>query len=216
MRHVIRGAVVTALAAALLTGCAGEKESSDDPKARSTGPTQTPSAASGAPAAKAHGTVGAAGSACPLPVVFATADQWKAKPFKLDGTALDALAKQGPFTLACEIDAKPAGNIGFLRAWTSSLRGGTPRAALTAFVATEKNARKATYTDIKAGSLPAAEVVYETYSELLEESKQGHALAVTTPSGAVVLHLGGLDTDEHKGMLPAYELAKSSLRVNSR
>ncbi|MEU1072826.1 MULTISPECIES: lipoprotein [unclassified Streptomyces] len=214
MRHGIRGAAVTALAAVLLTGCGGEKESSGRPTASPTGGSSTGSQkASGAPVAEGRTTVGAAGSACRLPVSFSTADNWKAKAFTLDGTEFDALAKQGPFTMACEIDAKPAGNIGFLRAWTSDLKGGTPRAALEAFVRAEKNARKATYTEIKAGSLPAAEVVYETYSELMEESKQEHALAVTTAGGAVVLHLGGIDSDEHKEMLPAYELAKRSLRV---
>ncbi|MFI1104950.1 lipoprotein [Streptomyces melanogenes] len=197
------------MAAVVLTGCGGGKDSAGKPVAR---PTQ----ASGAPAASGAGTVGGAGSACPLPVVFATADHWKAKAVKLDGTALDALAQQGPFTMACEIDAKPAGNIGFLRAWTSTAKEGTPRAALEAFVTADKNAGKAAYTEIKAGSLPAAEVVYETYSKLLDESKQEHALAVLTPGGAVVLHLGGMDTGEHKEMLPAYELAKKSLRANSR
>ncbi|PKV77056.1 lipoprotein [Streptomyces sp. TLI_146] len=209
MRIPVRGAVAAALAAVVLTGCGGATESSGKPPAQA-------SPASGAPAASGAGTVGAAGSACPLPVVFTTADHWKAKAVKLDGTALDALAKQGPFTMACEIDAKPAGNIGFLRAWTSSAEQGTPRAALEAFVAADKNAGKAAYTEITAGSLPAAEVVYETYSKLLDESKQEHALAVLTPGGAVVLHLGGMDTDEHKEMLPAYELAKKSLRASSR
>ncbi|WHM40896.1 lipoprotein [Streptomyces sp. BPTC-684] len=217
MRILVRGAVAAALAAAVLTGCGGEKESSGKPAAT---PTQASSEASekasGAPVAEGGNTVGAAGSACPLPVAFTTADKWKAKAIKLDGTALDALAKQGPFTMACEIDAKPAGNIGFLRAWTSTAKGGTPRAALEAFVTADKNASKAAYTEIKAGSLPATEVVYETYSKLLDESKQEHALAVITPSGAVVLHLGGMDTDEHKEMLPAYELAKKSLRATSQ
>lgn len=217
MRHVIRGAVVTALAAALLTGCGEEKEEHSGgptPPATATSPT-TSQKASGAPTAEGHTTVGAAGSACRLPVSFTAADNWKAKPLKLDGSAFDALAKQGPFTMACEIDAKPAGNIGFLRVWTSELKGGAPRAALEAFVGADKKARKATYTEIKAGSRPAAEVVYETYSELMEESKQEHALAVMTPGGAVVLHLGGIDTGEHREMLPAYELAKKSLRVDS-
>lgn len=217
MRILIRGAVAAAAAAAVLTGCGGDKESSDKSAATPTATSSKASEkASGAPAAEGGATVGAAGSACALPVVFATADQWKAKPVKLDGTELDALAKQGPFTMACEIDAKPAGNVGFLRVWTSAVKGGTPRAALETFIAAERNARKAAYTEIKAGSLPAAEVVYETYSKLLDESKQEHALAVMTPGGAVVLHLGGMDTDEHKAMLPAYELAKKSLRLNSK
>ncbi|GGP75817.1 hypothetical protein GCM10010278_62620 [Streptomyces melanogenes] len=214
VRISVRGAVAAALAAVVLTGCGGGKESSDKSSAPPRQASSTASEkASGAPVAAGGSAVGAAGSACPLPVAFTTADKWKAKAVKLDGTALDALAKQGPFTMACEIDAKPAGNIGYLRAWTSTVKGGTPRAALEAFVTADKNARKAAYTEVKAGSLPATEVAYETYSKLLDESKQEHALAVITPSGAVVLHLGGLDSDEHKEMLPAYELAKKSLRV---
>ncbi|MFF1476709.1 lipoprotein [Streptomyces sp. NPDC058301] len=217
MRILVRGAVAAALAAVVLTGCGGGKESSGKPAASPTrASSKAPGTASGAPAAEGGNTVGAAGSACPLPVAFTTADKWKAKAVRLDGTALDALAKQGPFTMACEIDAKPAGNIGYLRAWTSTAKGGTPPAALEAFVTADKNASKAAYTEIKAGSLPATEVVYGTYSKLLDESKQEHALAVITPSGAVVLHLGGMDTDEHKEMLPAYELAKKSLRLNSQ
>lgn len=217
VRILVRGAVAAALAAVVLTGCGGGEESSGKSAAPVTQASSKASGtASGAPAAEGGDTVGAAGSACPLPVAFTAADKWKAKAVRLDGTALDALVKQGPFTLACEIDAKPAGNVGFLRVWTSTAKGGSSRAALEAFVAADKNARKAAYTEIKAGSLRATEVVYETYSMLLDESKQEHALAVITPTGAVVLHLGGMDTDEHKGMLPAYELAKKSLRLNSR
>ena len=44
-------------------------------------------------------------------------------------------------------------------------------------------------------------------------SKEQRALAVTTKRGPVVLHLGGLDTEEHRAMLPAYELAKRTLRA---
>ncbi|WP_324616379.1 lipoprotein [Streptomyces sp. ERV7] len=201
----------------MLTGCGGEKDSADKPTATpAKASSEASDRASSAPAATGHDLVGAAGSACPLPVTFTIADKWKAKAIKLDGTALDTLAKQGPFTMACEIDAKPAGNIGFLRAWTSKAKGSSPRAALEAFVTADKDASKATYSEVKAGSLPATEVVYETYSKLLEESKQEHALAVASPSGPVVLQLGGLDTEEHKEMLPAYELAKKTLRSNPR
>jgi len=36
---------------------------------------------------------------------------------------------------------------------------------------------------------------------------------VSTADGPVVLHLGGMDTAEHTAMLPAYELAKQTLRT---
>ncbi|MFD5348217.1 lipoprotein [Streptomyces anulatus] len=36
--------------------------------------------------------------------------------------------------------------------------------------------------------------------------------AVATPDGPVVVHLGGMDTEEHTAMLPAFELAKKTLK----
>ncbi|MFE9401917.1 lipoprotein [Streptomyces sp. NPDC006530] len=205
-RDVVRGAVVVVLAAAVLTGCGEEKE-----PAASASPSSpaTPSSASGG------GAVGPAGSACVLPATFDLAAKWKPKAVAAEAgdSPLAGLTKQGPLTLACEIDAKPAGNIGFLRAWTAPATSGTPRAALESFVGADKTARKAAYAEMKAGSLPAAEVVYETYSKVMDTAKQERALAVVTPRGTLVLHLGGLDTEEHQEMLPAYELAKSSLKV---
>lgn len=169
----------------------------------------------GGPAAK-DGTVGSAGSACTLPASFDLAPKWKPKPVQVEADSpLAGLAKKGPFTLACEIDAKPAGNLGLLRAWTEDAKSGTPRAALEAYVGADKTASKATYKEIKAGALPAAEVEYETYSKLLDRSKRETALAVVTPKGTLVLHLGGWDTEEHQEMLPAYELAKRSMKAAS-
>ncbi|GGY29931.1 lipoprotein [Streptomyces xanthochromogenes] len=205
-RNVMRGAATAALAAAVLTGC-GEEEK---PK-----PAAAPGASSPArPSTAAGGSVGATGSACALPASFDLVAKWKPKAVAA-GSPLAGLAQQGPFRMACEIDAKPAGNIGFLRAWTGTASSGTPRAALESFVGADRTASRATYKETRAGSLPAAEVVYETYSKLLDESKQEHALAVVTPKGTLVLHLGGLDTQEHRAMLPAYELAKGSMRLAS-
>ncbi|MFG3285114.1 lipoprotein [Streptomyces sp. NPDC048111] len=216
-RNVVRGAVAAVLAVAAFAGCGTEKDTG--PAAAGSTGTGTsagpgPSAGSTGPGAAAKaGSVGAPGSACVLPASFDLAAKWKAKPVDAgaDDSPLAGLAHQGPFTLACEIDAKPAGSVGFLRAWTGS--AASPRAALEAFVGAEKGARKAAYSDVRAGGLPAAEVVYESYSELTEESKQEHALAVVTPKGTLLLHLGGVDTQEHRKMLPAYELAKGSVRV---
>ncbi|WP_331445421.1 lipoprotein [Streptomyces xanthochromogenes] len=208
-RNVMRGAATAALAAAVLTGC-GEEE-----KAK---PAAAPGASSPArPSTATGGSVGAAGSACALPASFDLVAKWKPKAVAAEpaDSPLAGLAQQGPFRMACEIDAKPAGNIGFLRAWTGTAASGTPRAALESFVGADRTASRATYKETRAGSLPAAEVVYETYSKLMDESKQEHALAVVTPKGTLVLHLGGLDTQEHRAMLPAYELAKGSMRLVS-
>lgn len=57
------------------------------------------------------------------------------------------------------------------------------------------------------------EVEYLYSSELLDETKKESAFAVTTADGPVVVHLGGLDTEEHEEMLPAYDLARRTLRT---
>ncbi|MEU5182701.1 lipoprotein [Streptomyces longwoodensis] len=128
----------------------------------------------------------------------------------------DALLHQGPVTAVCEVDAKPAGHIGFLRVWTGEPGGADARSVLASFVGAEKGAGHATYRAFTTGGLSGTEVEYRVTSEILESTKTERALAVTTPDGPVVVHLGGLDDEEHRAMLPAYELAKSTLRVTAR
>ncbi|MFD4024311.1 lipoprotein [Streptomyces sp. NPDC058576] len=161
------------------------------------------------------GRLGGAGSACELPVTFDLAAGWKPKAVDVDpDSVLAELAEQGTVTMVCEIDAKPTGNIGFLRVWRGAPADkDDPRAVLKAFVADDPQAGKATYTQVRAGALAAAEVGYTGHSELLDESKKERAFAVSTPGGPVVLHLGGMDTEEHTAMLPAFELAKKSLKL---
>ncbi|EDY59859.1 MULTISPECIES: lipoprotein [Streptomyces] len=194
-----------ALLAGVLTGCSEAAEGDD-------------SAASGRPsvtaetsgrdrtAASSGGTIGAAGSACELPVTFDIARNWKAE-------AVKAPLGQGPVTLACEIDAKPAGSIGFLRVWTGKPGDADTRTVLEAFVAAEDGVSKEQYSAFTSGGLSGTKVEYLYASELLDETKKESAFAVTTADGPVVVHLGGLDTDEHEEMLPAYELARRTLRV---
>jgi len=213
---VALAALATGLVTGLVTGCTAEREGS--------GAASGTSAKGSAKVAKRGGSVGAAGSACELPVAFDIAEFWKAKA--VDGAdasgaggdlaeLLDAFAHQGPVTLACEIDAKPAGKIGFLRVWTGAPGKADARTVLKEFVAAEPQASGAMYREVKAGDVTGVEVAYTTTSKLLDESKQEHAFAVTTSEGPVVLHLGGLDTGEHDAMLPAYELAKSTLRTTA-
>ncbi|MFJ2853128.1 lipoprotein [Streptomyces rubiginosohelvolus] len=221
-------AAVTAAAAMTLAGCsssAGEGtedggsapvpavSSSAPAKAAEKAGTDT-AEAEGVEVAAKGGRLGGAGSACELPVTFDLAARWKPKAIELEpDSVLADLAEQGTVKMVCEIDAKPAGNIGFLRVWRGEASEDGPQAVLKAFVEDDPNASEAAYTQVKAGALAAAEVGYTVHSELMDESKQERAFAVTTPDGPVVVHLGGMDTDEHTAMLPAFELAKKSMKL---
>ncbi|MFG2947285.1 lipoprotein [Streptomyces adustus] len=199
--------------AAALTACGqdGEPEQDAKPSAR------TSTAGATATAVASGATVGAPGSACALPVSFATVRDWKAEA--IDNSAADSgefgdlALRQGPVTAVCEIDAKPAGNIGFLRVFTGPPGDAAIRSVLSAFVAAEGKVGEAKYTPFSTGGLDGVQVDYLYSSEFLDEPKQESALAVATPEGPVILHLGGLDTEEHRAMLPALELAKRTLRV---
>ncbi|MEU0059367.1 lipoprotein [Streptomyces sp. NPDC006334] len=219
----LRGLAVVAVLTGLTTGCGEEGKGSAGSEVSAGASAAAKSPAAGPAAAASGGSVGPDGSACELPVTFDTAKAWKAKAVAAadqkgdTGNALadelaDALLHQGPVTMACEIDAKPAGNIGYLRVWTGKPGGADARTVLEQFVAAEPGSSKARYSAFEASGLTGAEVEFQTYNKIMEESKKERALAVTTPDGPVVLHLGGLDTGEHEAMLPAFELAKRTLK----
>ncbi|MFC8173005.1 lipoprotein [Streptomyces sp. NPDC057242] len=211
MRLPIRLLVPVVLAAGpLLTGCGSEPRPGAVPEAPASVAKPSDAAPSGAPAAAA--SLGGPGTACPLPVSFSLAKEWRPKAIEdPEDPEFAALTRQGPAFARCEVDAKPAGHVGFLRVWTA--RKGPARAALEGFVAADGKASGASYRETTAGALPAVEVTYTVRSEVLGEDKEERAFAVATPEGAVVVHLGGMDTGEHRAMLPAYELARTSLRL---
>ncbi|MFH0519973.1 lipoprotein [Streptomyces sp. M41] len=229
--RVRRRVAQAAVLAAVLTGCSGAAD--DDAKPSGSASVSAGAADDGVTAVKSAGTIGAEGSACELPVTFDIAEDWKAKAVdagqekdeaggsgsdserkELVQEIADALLHQGPVTAACEVDAKPAGNIGFLRVWTGEPGEDDARAVLEAFVAAERNTSKAEYSSFDAGGgLAGVEVKYLYTSKLLEETKEEAAMAVVTERGPVVIHLGGFDTEEHRQMLPAFELAKRTLRT---
>ncbi|MEE1759714.1 lipoprotein [Streptomyces sp. SP18BB07] len=236
MGRAVRGTALAQLAllAGVLTGCSESAGDGDaKPPANTTGAATADAEDTAGDAAeeavKSGGSVGAAGSACELPVAFDTAEKWKAEavesgPPAEGGSAEDELAaelaegllRQGPFTAACEIDAKPAGNIGFIRVWTGEKGAteGDAEALLKEFVAAEGNTSEAKYSEFTSDSdVSGTEVAYLYTSEALEETKKERAFVAVTPDGPVVVHLGGLDTQEHEQMLPAYELAKRTLRT---
>lgn len=209
VRGVGAGLAPAALLIGMLTGCSSDPEPEAD-RGKPAGGAKSAGEAAATGEAKG-GTVGGAGSPCALPVSFDLAVGWKPQAVKDDPEF--GLTRQGPVTLVCEIDAKPAGNIGFLRIWTGGRSGDDPRTALEAFVAEEaKDRDEVAYAGTKAGEYAATEVIYLNTNEFLDAPKKERAFALTTPKGVVVVHLGGLDNEEHEGMLPAYELAKKSVR----
>ncbi|SCK20397.1 hypothetical protein B046DRAFT_06284 [Streptomyces sp. LamerLS-316] len=213
MRGAVRALIPAAVAALALAGCSSSSGGGDGADPGKNGDSAPSEAAGNAAAAKGV-TLGGAGSPCELPVTFDLAADWKPQAVTVEpGSDLAALGEQGPVTMVCEVDAKPAGNIGYLRVWRGKASRDTPRAVLEAFVKADPNAGGATYTEVEAGQLPAAEAGYTVSGELLDEPKTEHAFAVTTPDGPVVVHLGGLDSQEHREMLPAYELAKRTLKL---
>ncbi|MBM7441421.1 lipoprotein [Streptomyces sp. HB132] len=210
MRCAIRALLPAALTAVVLAGCSSPSGGGDTGR---NGDGAPPRAAESGAVEKGV-TLGAPGSACELPVTFDLAADWKPEAVEVDpGSEFAELGQQGSATMVCEIDAKPAGNIGYIRVWQGKGSGTTPRAALEDFVAGDPDASKAVYAEIRAGSLAATEVEYTVNVELLDEKKTQHAFAVSTPDGPVVMHLGGLDSQEHEEMLPAYELAKRTLEL---
>ncbi|MGW2952438.1 lipoprotein [Streptomyces eurythermus] len=230
-------AAVAAAVAMLLGGCAGAadddgKTSASASAGASAGAEKAAAGGTGKKAAAAArgGTLGPAGSACELPVSFGVAEDWKPEAVDagkelaqvskgedgdLAGELAAAMLRQGPVTAACEIDAKPSGNIGFLRVWKGKPGDADAGGVLRAFVAAEKGVSEAKYHSFKTGGgVPAVEVEYVSTDKLLEETKKESAFAVGTPDGPVVLHLGGMDTREHDEMLPAFELAKQTLELS--
>ncbi|MGW9448498.1 lipoprotein [Streptomyces sp. NPDC055632] len=223
MRLPIRLLVpVVLVAGPLLTGCGGSEprpEAVPGAPAPAAKPSDaTPSAAGSPDVPAAAASLGGPGTACPLPVSFSLAKDWKPKAVELpadpDPDLVD-LVRQGPAVMRCEIDAKPAGHIGFLRVWTVEKGSAQPsaRAALEAFVKGDETSSAVSYREGRAGALPAVEATYTVRSTLFDEDKEERAFAVATPRGVVVVDLGGSDTEEHRAMLPAYELARTSLKL---
>ncbi|MDX3384003.1 lipoprotein [Streptomyces niveiscabiei] len=218
----MRRGMSAVLMAGVLAGCGTSGSDADGGAAKSSAKAQatpSPSASASPPSAASGGTLGAKGSACELPVTFQTAAKWKAEsiaaPKGASDDLLDALLRQGPVTGVCEIDAKPAGHIGFIRVYQGKPGDADARTVLKGFVAAEKGVSEEKYATFTAGSASGVEVSYRVHVELMDETKSEHALAVTTPEGPVIIHLGGIDDAEHKAMLPALDLAKRTLRVTA-
>lgn len=203
--------MVAALALTVTAGCAesGNETPASSPSAR---PTASPIVA-GPPwydevaPAGAGTTVGAKGSECELPVTFSV-------PVGLKVTKISGRAQLvvGRSTLRCEIDAKPAGLVGFLRVWTidESLPSGGKNDAEN-FVTEYAKDPAANYRRVKAGPLDSTEASY-VEADLDGKPNPHLAIAVSAVEGDTLLTIGGMDADEFQSLLPGYQLAKQSIK----
>ena len=177
-------------------------------------PREGTTGASTAPGGLVAGAIGAPGSACVLPVTFAVPDRWKPASMEMaDDDPLAELTRKGPLRMACEISARPAGLTGFLRVWIDPRNTTDGTAALQSFLTGAKS-RDVVYTPATFGGRDGVEVRYRLYSTLLEEYSDRRAFAVPTPSGAVVVELSGLESDDPV-LRSAYEQARSTLKTTS-
>ncbi|MEC3973783.1 lipoprotein [Amycolatopsis sp. H20-H5] len=191
MRSVITAAAAAALF--VLAGCGSADQAAST--------TDAPKPGAQAPAGD---EVGAAGSACPMPVTFKVAAKWKPQA-STSGTKL------GGAELLCEIDAKPAGSIGYVRVLLA--KGVTdPMAALGAYTAVGKNSGFA-YTDVQAGAVAAKEVTYTAKS--MDVDLPNQVLAVPVGGNVALVTISSIDADLFKEIQPAFELAKSSLKLTA-
>lgn len=170
------------------------------------------------------GTIGDPGSACPLPVTFDRAIGWQPDvPGPVDAVtdaslreALDALTSPGPFELACEVEAPS--NVGLLRVYTgpAKLASRDPERLLRTFADELEGGTDLTFaTRESPDGLPITDVTYTEVVELLDEERPRRAFLVAVDDAVVVVHIGGLDAEEHEGMVPAFELAMGSVRARS-
>jgi hypothetical protein len=182
----------------LLAAVGGCGDDSAPPAAAPAGTSAPPAAADGwgdpAPAAKA----GRSAPACDLPVIFDIAAEWVAKPVGADAAAEFG----GPNRVACEIDAKPAGVIGFIRAFLATQTDA--RAALEAHLERSAQPSQQRFRQITTPAGAGWEVGYR------DEESAARAFAVPAGTGTVVVEWRGLDDEEHGAGLPAYVLARTS------
>ena len=178
----------TALATLTLTlaaGCARATPEQATSPAPPSSPTASPVVAGPpwyddvAPATAAT-TVGPKGSACTLSMTFSVPAKWKVEAVK--GGAEFTI---GPAVAVCEIDAKPAGHIGFLRVW--QITGATPlnpQDTVDKYLAVFTGPKEQQYRRTKAGPLDAFEATWT------EDGERKRAFLVTTPSGTLMVTLG--------------------------
>ncbi|RGC66092.1 hypothetical protein C5N14_24980 [Micromonospora sp. MW-13] len=210
----IGAAVLAVLTIATAAGCAGGSPRPASARAEA-GPAPSPFV-TGPPwydevaPAEAGVTVGARGTPCELPITFSLPARWIAEPVD-DASGMTL----GGSRLRCEVDAKPAGSVGFLRVWAVDEATGDVRAALEEFLAEYGRVSEIEYRRVRRGPLDLVEATYLQRTRLSGGPNRQRALvAPASGGGAVLLTFGGMDTGEFEAMFPAYQLATGTLRAS--
>lgn len=178
----------------LIAGCGEDKPAQNQPaQEKGSAPWHD-----GVKPAAAATKLGGANTPCSLPVAIDIPDKWK--PAHIDA----GLGSQGGLEASCEIDAKPAGAIGFLRVFVGP--AAEPRQALESFVADQKNPRDVEFRDTAVGQGSGVEATW-----LTEEAGRKRAFAMSTPLKTIVVTAGSIDDEEYAQLVPAFLLAKQSL-----
>ncbi|MGW4498027.1 lipoprotein [Micromonospora sp. NPDC004336] len=205
-------AVLAALTLTLAGGCADpERETPTAGGSPSAAPSPTASPVTPGPpwhdevaAAPAGTTVGKKGSPCALPVTFSLPERWKVEAVR--GSTEFGEPTVGKATLLCELNARPTGDLGFIRVWRVDGVAGGAEEHLKHFVgAYAPKASGAQYRRLRAGTVDAVEATYTV------DGDTDRAVALSSLYGPVVL---SLDTSDPADLLPAYQLAKQSARIN--
>jgi hypothetical protein len=189
-----------AILAAFVGGCGADPPPRAGTPAVSSAVSSVSSAAGdswGDPAPAAAG--GRSAPACDLPVTFDIAANWVPKPVDAQTAAVFG----GPDRVACEVDGKPAGVLGFIRAYLAT--GPDARAALEAHVGRSSQASQPRFRQVTTSAGAGWEIAYR------DEDSPVRAFAVPAGAGTVVVDWGGLDDEEHLAGLAAYVLARGSL-----
>ncbi|MDO3701826.1 lipoprotein [Micromonospora sp. C28SCA-DRY-2] len=211
MHRRTRAALLAALTLGPLAGCAEDKDQPAAGGSPSASPSTTASPVVPGPpwhdevaAAPAGVPVGGKGTPCALPVTFSLPAGWKVKAVKPSAEGGDLGV--GNATLLCELDSRPAGELGFLRVWRVDGVAGGAEEHLKHFVgAYSPKATGVEYRRLRAGTLDAVEASYT------EDGDPDRAIALASLYGPIVL---SLDAPDPADLLPAYQLVKQSARIN--
>ncbi len=184
-----------------LSGCSGGDDEDDD-------------------GVEVAGAIGGADSTCPMPVTFDRARGWVPERIvdtdDKGETVLDDLLTPGPFHVVCELESPV--NVGYLRVYVGPQRLASqdPERLLRTFVKEFDEGVELTFSTSESDDgLAVTEVAYVEVREVLEERVKRRAFLVVGKDGVVVVHVGGLDDEEHAGMLPTFELTRDSVRAHS-